>query len=191
MDFVEITLSAVGILLGFSLASLITVLLEWMKAEEVVDFSPKNPQELTSCSHNSIPKPDGTSEIITKSSKEQSERCYFKRLCAPFKFQNSKQTLEVIINILKIISCLFTITFWTLTTLYVVQSNSIRIEDPMLYYMTIISFFLFSFIALELMLVLIYKIEIHQEAMLSKISDVVAIVSIVWVGLLLPIGLFS
>lgn len=173
MDFVNVSLSAIGLLLGFSLSSLITVLIEWLKKKTVNDsietpkinsISQKNDQ-LRSAQNRMYPVGRFTKlRIFNLLSPNYSE--YF---------------LDDIINILKIVSCIFVIVFWTLLLGYVRESEGIIISNIFLRISLLLTYYVFPIIGLELVLLLLFNIRMGQKALLTKTSHIIAILSMAWV----------
>lgn len=178
MNFVNVSLSAIGVLLGFSLASLITVLMDWMKNNTPNVPSGDDKKEINS---DLIIDNTSSNEISMKKRfvimKKKCRNC-FQRLIHPFTYIESQNSLCEIINILKIVSSLFIIVFWTLIVLYIQQSDEvIFIENPFIYITTVLPFYLFPIIGLELLLLLIFKIKMNSDVLFTKSSNIVVLFS--------------
>lgn len=173
MDFVNVSLSAIGLLLGFSLSSLITVLIEWLKNKtdnssigtpKVISISQKNNQ-VKSAENQEAPVGQFTKLRIFN-------------LISP---RYSEYILDDIINIFKIISCLFVIVFWNLLLGYVWASEGIIISNNFLRFSLVLTYYVLPIIGLELVLLLLLNIRMRKEALLTKTSHMVALVSMIWV----------
>lgn len=173
MDFVNVSLSAIGLLLGFSLSSLITVLIEWLK-KKTDDASIETPKI------NSISQ---TNDQIRSAEDRKAPVGQFTRLRV-FNLLSTKYSeffLDNIINILKIISCIFVIVFWTLLLGYVRESEGIIISNIFLRISLLLTYYVFPIIGLELVLLLLFNIRMSQKALFTKTSHIIAIVSMAWV----------
>lgn len=173
MDFVNVSLTAIGLLLGFSLSSLISVLIEWLNKKtdnssietpKVNSISQKN-EQIRSAENRKAPVGQLTKLRIFN-------------LLSP---RYSEFILDDIINIFKIISCLFVIVFWTLLLGYVWESEGIIISNIFIRISLVFTYYVFPIIGLELVLLLLLNIRMSEKALLTKTSHIIAIVSMAWV----------
>lgn len=191
MDLVNFSLSAVGLLLGFSLASLITVLMEWMKNDTGSNASE---DEKGNSSRETISS--GTAIIDTSKEKKQNFKQkakfkYFNKLFYPLTYKNSELPLDEIINILKIVSSLFVIVFWTLLVTYLKVGSSLNIEDPILYQTVRFTYYVLPIVGLELLLLILLKIRMKTKALLSTVSHIVVLISMIYIILISIIAIIK
>ncbi len=173
MDFVNVSLTAIGLLLGFSLSSLISVLIEWL-SKKTDNSSIETPKV------NSISQENDQihSAENRKAPVGQFTRLRIFNLLSP---RYSEFILDDIINILKIISCLFVVVFWNLLLGYVSATEGIVISNNFLRGSLKLTYYFFPIIGLSSVLLLLLNIRMSEKALLTKTSHIVAIASIAWV----------
>lgn len=195
MGLVDFSLSAVGLLLGFSLASMITVLMEWMKNGTDNNSSKDENGEGFTISIPSGPAIIEPSREKNGNHKQRLQSNYLKHLFYPLTYGNSEYPLDEIINILKIVSSLFVIVFWTLIVIYLMLIDqadaAIYIKNPIIYHIIKYSYYVLPIIGLELLLLLIFKIRMKPKALLSRASHCVVLFSMVYILLLTFIAMIS
>jgi len=173
MDFVNVSLSAIGLLLGFSLASLITVLIEWLK-KKTDNSAIKTPNDNSSSQTND---PSESDENQNASIRKFTELRIINLLSTRY----SEFILDDIINLLKIISCLFVVVFWNLLLGYVSTTEGIVISNNFLRCSLKLTYYFFPIIGLSFVLLLLLNIRMSEKALLTKTSHIVAIASMAWV----------
>lgn len=181
MDFVNVSLTAIGLLLGFSLSSLIAVLIEWLKNK-------------TDSSSIEAPKPNSIFPKSNQSGSAENRKTLVgqfrgSRIFNLFSTRYSKFILDDIINILKIVSCLFVVVFWNLLIGYISTTEGIKIDNKLLGISLLLTYYVFPIAGLGFVLLLLFNIRVSQNAFLTKISHIVAIVSVVWVILVFIVSI--